>query len=368
MYDTLLHDYSMEGIVMKRTKLFAGVAAFGAVSLIALAFSSSFRPAEPAKFLRAPAMHSVSMDAAPQAKFGLREALSSDISAPEFVGSGKPNQAPADAAEAASEAAAVAADAAGTAPQMLPQRPAIATGQPKIAYVYSYGYQLGADQIPTLQRRHADYCEKQGVQVCRILSLNQSGEEGDYAQGTLELAVAAPRARGFGAELAKQVEAAGGKEVMSAIEGEDLSKQIVDTEARLRARTVLRDRLMEVLATRRGTVAELIEAERGVADVNQEIDEARSWLNEMSSRVEFSRVSIEYSAGTGAPTNPSGFLAPIRTALGSVGTILGNTLGGLIVFITALAPFGLLGWGAWRLWKRFRPVRLPEVEETGYAA
>lgn len=351
---------------MKRTKLIAGVAAFGAVSLIALAFSSSFTPRNAGMTHYATSTDKV---IASQNKFGLRESLSPEVPMASFTSDERPNQAPGDpAAAAASEAAAVAADAAGSAPQMLPQRPAIATGQPKIAYVYSYGYQLGADQIPTLQRRHADYCEKQGVQVCRILSLNQSGEEGDFAHGTLELAVAAPRARGFGAELAKQVEAAGGKEVSSAIEGEDLSKQIVDTEARLRARTVLRDRLMEVLATRRGTVAELIEAERGVADVNQEIDEARSWLNEMSSRVEFSRVSIAYSAGTGAPTNPSGFLAPIRTALASVGTILGNTLGGLIVFITALAPFGLLGWGLWRLWKRFRPVRLPEVEETGYAA
>jgi len=354
---------------MKRTKLIAGVAAFGAVSLIALAFSSSFQPAEPMQMLRAPTMHSVSVDAPPQAKFGLREALSPDTSAPEFVGRGAPNQAPADAAAAASEAASAAADAAGTAPQMLPKRAAIATGQPKIAYVYSYGYQLDAEGIPALQRRHADYCEKQGVQVCRILSLNQSGEEDEYAEGTLELAVAAPRARGFGAELAKQVEAAGGKEVSSAIEGEDLSKQIVDTEARLRARTVLRDRLMEVLATRRGTVAELIEAERGVADVNEEIDEARSWLNEMSSRVEFSRITIRYGTGASASApDTGGFLAPIRAALGSVGTILGNTLGGLIVFVTALAPFGLLGWGLWRLWKRYRPVRLPELEEEGYAA
>jgi hypothetical protein len=353
---------------MKRTKLIAGVAAFGAVSLIALAFSSSFTPRSAGV-----ARYSSSTErvAASQSKFGLRESLSSDVSVPAFVGGDSPNQAPADAAAAvsgaASQASAAAADAAGTAPQMLPKRAAIATGQPKIAYVYAYGYQLAMDGIPALQRRHADYCEKQGVQVCRILSLNQSGEEGEYAQGTLELAVAAPRARLFGAELAKQVEAAGGKEVSSAIEGEDLSKQIVDTEARLRARTVLRDRLMEVLATRRGTVAELIEAERGVADVNEEIDEARSWLNEMSSRVEFSRITIHYGAGASASTpDTGGFLAPIRAALGKVGTILGNTLGGLIVFVTALAPFGLLGWGLWRLWLRFRPVRLPELEEEGY--
>jgi hypothetical protein len=351
---------------MKRTKLIAGIAAFGAVSLIALAFSSSFTPRS------AGVKHySVSADtaSAPQNKFGLREALHPGSSSASFARDSNAEDAAAQAAEAAGNAASAAADAADSGAPAKLARPPIATGQPKIAYVYSYGYQLDAEGIPALQRRHADYCERQGVQVCRILSLNQSGEEDEYAEGTLELAVAAPRARGFGAELAKQVEAAGGKEVSSAIEGEDLSKQIVDTEARLRARTVLRDRLMEVLATRRGTVAELIEAESGVADVNEEIDEARSWLNEMSSRVEFSRITIHYGAGASASApDTGGFLAPIRAALGSVGTILGNTLGGLIVFVTALAPFGLLGWGLWRLWKRFRPVRLPELEEEGYAA
>ncbi len=345
---------------MKRTKLIAGIAAFGGVCLVALAFSSSFQPQPVVHKLRAPAAMAVSMDAAPQNKFGFAEALEPGPSLPSFMKGSKAQDAAADAAAAATEAA----SAAGSAPPAKLATPSIPTGQPKIAYIYSYGYRLGADEIPTLQRRHADFCEKQGPNVCRILSLDQSGEEGEYAQGTLELAVAAPRARSFGAELAKQVEAAGGKEVTSSIEGEDLSKQIVDTQARLRARTVLRDRLMEVLATRRGTVAELIEAERGVADVNQEIDEARSWLNEMSSRVEFSRVSVRYSAG--APAT-GGFLAPIRAALGSMGAILGNTLGGLIVFLTMFAPFGLLGWGLWRLWKRFRPARLPELEVEGYA-
>ena len=350
---------------MKRTKLIAGIAAFGGVCLVALAFSTSFQPAQTTYKMREPAMRATTMDRkeAPQNKFGFSEAIGPGVS--RFSAS-KPADAATDAAAAAREAAAVVEDIAQ--PAKLAAPPPIPTGQPKIAYVYSYGYQLDASEIPALQRRHADYCERQGTSVCRILSLDQSGEQDGYAQGTLELAVAAPRARGFGAELAKQVEAAGGKEVTSSIEGEDLSKQIVDTQARLRARTVLRDRLMEVLATRRGTVAELIEAERGVADVNEEIDEARSWLNEMSSRVEFSRVSIAYSAGANAPAKSGGFLAPVRAALGSVGTILGNTLGGLIVLITVLAPFGLLGWGLWRLWKRFRPVRLPELEVEGYAA
>lgn len=224
------------------------------------------------------------------------------------------------------------------------QAASIPVSMPKIAYVYDYGFRVAAARIADLQRRHADLCERQGPQVCRILDMRQSGSEGDYASASLSLAVAAPRARSFGAELGKAAENAGGSEVSSAISGEDLSKQIVDTEARLRARTLLRDRLMEVLATRKGTVAELVEAERGVAQVNEEIDQARSWLAEMQGRVDFSRMNIRYESG--APSS-GGFTAPIREAFGSIGSILGVIFATIIVVLTAAIPLGLLAWAVW---------------------
>ena len=135
---------------------------------------------------------------------------------------------------------------------------AIPVSVPKIAYVYEYGYRVAADRMVALQRRHTELCEGQGPRNCRIIEMRSSGGEGDYASGSLALEVAAPKARAFGAELAKVAGESGGEEVSSAITGEDLSKQIVDTEARLRARIVLRDRLMEVLASRKGSVAELV--------------------------------------------------------------------------------------------------------------
>jgi hypothetical protein len=231
---------------------------------------------------------------------------------------------------------------------------AIPVSMPKIAYVYDYGYRIATDEISALQRKHADLCEKQGAQVCRILEMRQSGGEGDYGTGSLTLAVAAPRARSFGAELGKAAEASGGSEVSSAISGEDLSKQIVDTEARLRARSLLRDRLMEVLATRKGTVAELVEAERGVAQVNEEIDQARSWLAEMQGRVDYSRFNISYASGS---PSSGGFISPIRDALGSVSSILGMLFAFLIMLVTVLVPLGVIAFGLRAAWKRFKAMR-----------
>lgn len=228
---------------------------------------------------------------------------------------------------------------------------AIPVNMPKIAYVYELGFRIAADRMPALQRSHADLCEKQGSENCRILDMRQSGSEGDYATGSLSLAVAAPRARAFGAELAKTAGEAGGKEVSSAISGEDLSKQIVDTEARLRARSLLRDRLMDILARRDGKVSELVEAERAVAQVNEEIDQARSWLTEMKTRVEFSRVNVSYASGS---PSGGGFLEPIRAAVGSIGGILGMLFAAMIVFLTIAIPLGLAGWGLWTLVGRAR--------------
>ena len=230
---------------------------------------------------------------------------------------------------------------------------------PQIAYVYDYGFRVAASDIAPLQEQHVALCEKLGPQQCRVLEMRSSGDEGDYAYGSLNLAVAADKARAFGAQLATTTSEAGGEQVSSAITGEDLSKQIVDTEARLRARTALRDRLMEVLETRRGTVAELVEAERGVAQVNEEIDQARSWLAEMRGRVDFSRVNVQYQSG--APSG-GGFVEPIRRAFGSIGSVLGNVIAALIVLVTVAVPIGFLVWLGLIGWRRLRPKKQPDAE------
>ena len=233
--------------------------------------------------------------------------------------------------------------------------PDIPVSLPKIAYVFDYGFRLPGKDIPALQQKHADMCEAQGPYTCRILTMAQNGEPGEYTSGTLQLAVASDKARAFGTKLGEAAEAVEAEATGATIAGEDLSKAIVDTEARLRSRVVLRDRLLEVLQTRRGTVAELVEAERSVARVNEEIDQARSWLEEMRTRVAYSRVNIAYESGS---PGASGFVEPIGAALASVGSILGTVIAGLILFGTVAIPFALLVWIGLRLRRRFSGVQL----------
>ena len=260
--------------------------------------------------------------------------------------------APAEKAAASSPAADVAAQSDDSAAkgQLAAEIPA---SLPKMAYVFDYGFRLPGKDIAALEQKHADMCEAMGPYNCQIVSLSSSGDEGEYVTGKLELAVVADKARAFGVRLAESAKGAGGEQVSAKIEGEDLSKQMVDTDARLKSRIALRDRLMEVLNTRKGTVAELVEAERGVAQVNEEIDQAKSWLQEMKGRVAFSRVVVDYqSAGPAAGS----FLAPVRGAVGSLGSIFGVLAAIAILMIAVGGPIGLIVWGYRRLRRRWTPA------------
>lgn len=218
----------------------------------------------------------------------------------------------------------------------------------QIAYAYSWGFRVAAEDLSPLQQRHQALCQSMATD-CRILSLSHSGN-GEYGYGRMELQVAAAQVETFGEQLNSAGDELDAEQISFAISGEDLTDSIIDNEARLAARMVLRDRLMEVLRNRQGSVGDLVEAERGVAEVNEEIDATRSRLENLRNRVAFSSVSIEYDPGMGQYT--VGFWAPISYAFGAVGSTLGVVIAGLIYVAVALVPISLFFFGLRWLWIR----------------
>jgi hypothetical protein len=243
-----------------------------------------------------------------------------------------------------------------------PATPIIAAA-PQIAYEYSYGFRLPTEALAKVQTKHVALCDSLGVARCRVIDMKRSAGEGDYASGSLQLAVASSIARPFGARLSEAAGEEGGTLADSGITAEDLSKQIVDTEARLRQRTLLATRLTELLATRKGSVAELVEAERAVAQVQEEIDQARSWLAQMRGRVAMSKISVSYSSASPAG---GGFAEPIREVLGRASAILGISVAALITLVVGLGPWVALIALGWWLWRR-RRRRLAALREADSA-
>jgi hypothetical protein len=210
--------------------------------------------------------------------------------------------------------------------------------EPQIAYRYGYSYRLPADRIDEVQRAHVALCDELGTARCRIENMERASGQGDYGSASLTLRVDSGIAREFGDRLDAAASDADGESSGRTIQAEDLSRQIVDTEARIRAKQALADRLLTVIQNRAGTVGELVEAERAFAQAQEELDSARTWLAEMRRRVAMSVVTINYQSYR----PESGFWSPVSDALSSSGQLLGMSLAAVIAFVVMILPWALM--------------------------
>ena len=164
--------------------------------------------------------------------------------------------------------------------------------------------------------------------------------------------------RTFTSGVATDVESADGRIISQSTNTEDLTRQIVDTEARLRALTALRDRLQELLRSRPGRLADLLEVERELARVQGEIDATQSNLAVMRTRVAMSELSLHYRS---AP-RPLGSdtLEPLRQAFANFLGLIVSGFAAILYLIAGLIPVAVvvvpLVWLALR-WRKQRGGR-----------
>jgi len=210
---------------------------------------------------------------------------------------------------------------------------------PQIAYTYRYTFRLPSSAVASTQDEHLKLCEQFGVARCRVANLERSASSGQYLSGSTTLLVAAPIARAFGDRAVAMAARAGADTVDRGIEGEDLSKQIVDTDARIRTKQALVDRLTILLQTRSGNMQQAVEAERAINAAQEELEQARSWLAEMRGRVAMSTITLRYESA--APLG-GGFIEPIRASFAQMGNLFGQSLGLIIMVVAALLPWAIL--------------------------
>lgn len=227
---------------------------------------------------------------------------------------------------------------------------------PQLAYSYKLTYLLPGDKVAEIQDNHRTLCEQMGPARCQIISLQRGTGEDVHSEATLQLRVASADARAFSDSMGKSVSGAGGRNTQSSIATEEVSKAIVDTRARIEQRELLVARLTEVLRKRSGTVAELIEAERSVTQAQEELDQARGWLNELQGRVAMANFEIRYGAiAASADTKSVGSQLGDAT-LGSATSFI-ITFRMLLTIAIYLVPWALLAGLSWFGFRRFRPRR-----------
>ncbi|WP_404338350.1 DUF4349 domain-containing protein [Sphingomonas sp. MMS12-HWE2-04] len=209
---------------------------------------------------------------------------------------------------------------------------------PQLAYSYAVGFLLPGDKIAAAQDAHRNQCDAMGPARCQLLSLERDGSESNTG-ATLKLRVVTSEAKAFADAASQIVSRAGGRATETKVGTDDVSKAIVDTEARIRQRELLVARLTEVLRTRSGKVSELVEAERSVAASQEELDQARGWLRELRGRVAMSDIAIRYTA-----IAPSADADTIGTQLGEAGQGSAATFMLALRTMLTLAIY-LLPWG-----------------------
>lgn len=239
------------------------------------------------------------------------------------------------------------------------------SSQSFLAYRYNYGFSLPARSVAATAKSHAQLCLDVGPSKCQVLNSSTTAYNEDNVAANLSLRAEPSWLDQFKSDMQSSVEAAKGKMTNNSVSAEDLTRQILDTDARLKAQTTLRDRLQRLLATRDAKLNDLLALERELARVQGQIESATTTLNVLRKRVSMSVVNINYQSQSVAVSQSA--LAPIGRALkGFIGGF-SRGLGSVIDFMAAILPwliFVILP-GLWllRRWWRGRRVKSPVTQK-----
>lgn len=209
-----------------------------------------------------------------------------------------------------------------------------------LAYTYGMGLEIPSQRLSEVVDAHVQACQSAGPRLCQLIGSNKSGDPEAYMEGYVALRGEPQWLRTFMAGMSAQVEAADGRIIQQTVNTEDLTRQIVDTEARQRALVALRDRLQALLRSRPGRLADLLEVERELARVQGELDAIQSNLTVMRTRVAMSELTINYRSAP-RPVGSNTF-EPLGRALADfLGVIVGG-FAAIIYLIAGLIPVAVI--------------------------
>ena len=229
------------------------------------------------------------------------------------------------------------------------------SAQSYLAYRYNYGFELPSKAVTSTSKSHADMCRAAGANKCQILSSSTNDNSGSYVNARLALRANPVWLETFVADIKSSVSEAEGRMTSNSVSAEDLTRSILDTDARLKAQTTLRDRLQGLLETRDAKLPDLLSLERELARVQGEIESATTTLAVLRQRVNMSRIDINYTSKPVAINAQT--TSPIMRALkGFIGEF-SHGLAGVITFLAAILPWLILVilpglWFVRWLWRR----------------
>jgi Domain of unknown function (DUF4349) len=246
-----------------------------------------------------------------------------------------PAAAPPPAPEVNAQAAARVVAAAPPAAPNVANLKLIRTGQVTLE-VTTYGE--AANQIAALARAHGGY----------VAGSQSDAPDGERRRGTLTLRIPADRFDAVFSGLKSL-----GKVLGDRVDVQDVTKAYFDLETRLRVKRDTEARLREILRTRTARLSDVLEAERELARVTEEIEGMEGTRRFYDEQAAFATVTV--SLQEPRPVVRPGALEPLREALRDSLRQLARSAATVVYLAVFLLPWTILAavpWFAWRAHRR----------------
>jgi len=232
-----------------------------------------------------------------------------------------------------------------------------------LAYRYGFGLVMPAAAVKPTSDKHIQICRDAGPSKCQVTGSNTNNFSDENIQANLSFRAEPDWLQSFITGMKADIDDIDGRIQTENTSVEDLTRAILDTDARLKAQKTLRSRLENLLETRDAKLPDLLSLERELARVQSDIESATANLKALRARVSMSVVNLSYTSERVAVSRSS--LSPIGAALKDFVGIVSRGLAGVIRFVAALLPWMifvilpglfLLRW----FWRRRKKVKLVE--------
>jgi hypothetical protein len=223
-----------------------------------------------------------------------------------------------------------------------------------VAMTHRFTLRVPSAETEAIQQKHMAECIKLD---CTIVSssIDRSNEGRITARAAVRIKPESYDA--FAAVLATPP----AKVTVHSQSAEDLGLTIIDTEKRLEAKTLFRDRLTAMLRDQSvKTAADLITIEKELAQAQGEIEAITAQRDSLRTRTDTVRIDIVY---VGAAAQFGGVdLTPIQQAVSGIGQTVVSSVSWLISTVAAVAPWLPVIWLVW--WAASRTLRRWRARKT----
>ncbi|HMS34109.1 MAG TPA: DUF4349 domain-containing protein [Ignavibacteria bacterium] len=190
-------------------------------------------------------------------------------------------------------------------------------------------------------------------------SVNTSGKK----QGTVEARIPSQNFDNFISEAGKT-----GKVMSLNINGDDITEEYIDTDARCKTQKALEERLIKLLEEKTAKLADVVEVEEKLADVRAQIESMEGRLRFLKSQSDYSTLTVSIFEPSLLQTSTGGgFFYEIEEAFGKGLNGFTEVLSGLITFIVSFSPVLILGIIIYLTLKKYfrnRKIKKTEIQTS----